>query len=78
MPLLSPEAAKLIPVAAWGLSLLCPAVPAPIWSAVLLAVDNGDVDLAAIEAFCALHGIKTYSEPKDFPSENNKGQANFS
>ena len=54
-------------VLAWGLSIAVPAVPPPIWLAIIKALLAGDLTLAHIQQFMKDHNIKTYSDPEDFP-----------
>jgi hypothetical protein len=55
------------PVAAYGLGLMFPAIPAGVWLAIFAALKNGDLNAAAFDAFLAEHGLKTYSTPADYP-----------
>lgn len=69
-------AIKVIPVAAgWGLSMLVPAIPAGVWSAVISGVLSGDITLGHINDFLKSHNIRTYSDPTDFPDAPNMGSS---
>jgi ABC-type amino acid transport substrate-binding protein len=57
----------LRPVAAYGLGLMFPAIPAGVWLAIFAALKNGDLNAAAFDAFLAEHGLKTYAALNDFP-----------
>lgn len=60
--------AIITPLAAWGLSMACPLVPAAVWSALISSILGGNITLEHIQEFMKLHGIKIYSDPKDFPN----------
>jgi hypothetical protein len=57
----------LTPVAEYGLGLLFPAIPAPVWVAIFAGIKSGKLTTAAFEAFLAEHGLKTYDAPTDYP-----------
>jgi hypothetical protein len=61
----------LIPIAAFLLGLLCPAVPSAVWSALLTAAFSGLITLGHIKEFLAAHDIKIYS-PKDIQTPDAK------
>lgn len=52
----------LIPAAAFGLNIICPAIPAFVWSALINAVLSGNVELSHIQEFLKDHDIHTYAE----------------
>jgi hypothetical protein len=58
----------IVPLAAWGFSLLVPAIPFGVWSGLFTAIVSGDLTLDHIRAFLKAHNIRTYSAPSDFPS----------
>jgi hypothetical protein len=57
------------PVASYLLGLAFPEVPNMVWGILFKGLEDGDIDGAAIQAFLADHGLKTYSDPSDFPLE---------
>lgn len=65
----------LVPIAAWGLNLACPVVPAAVWSALINAVISGDVTLEHIQQFMKDHNIKIYSAPSDYPNAPQEPQS---
>jgi hypothetical protein len=57
-------------ILAWLLSMAVPAVPAPVWTALINGLIAGDLTLAHITEFLEAHGIKSY--PKDgYPTGKN-------
>ena len=69
----------LTPVAEYGLGLLFPAIPAPVWAAVFAGIKNGKLTTAAFEAFLAEYGLQIYTtaQPGDvtpiYPTDKNSG-----
>lgn len=57
----------LIPATVSVLTLVCPAIPGFIWSALLNAIVNGDITLDHVVQFMKDHNIQTYHEDSDFP-----------
>jgi hypothetical protein len=49
-------------VLAWVLSMAVPAVPAPVWLALINGLVAGNVTLSHITDFLKAHGIKAYPE----------------
>jgi hypothetical protein len=49
-------------VLAWILSMAVPAVPAPVWLALINGLVAGDLTLSHIEEFLKAHDIKAYPQ----------------
>lgn len=65
----------LAPAAAYGLGLAFPMIPSEVWSTIFKAIENGNLDAAAFDAFLAEHGLKTYSDATDYPDPPPQSQA---
>jgi len=52
----------MIPAVVYGLTLVCPAVPAVLWTAIINAIISGDITLDHINQFMKDHNIQTYPE----------------
>jgi hypothetical protein len=64
-----PIVKALIPVEGMLLNVICPAVPAVVWVALITALLSGDLTPEHIQKFMQEHNITIYSDPKDFPIE---------
>jgi hypothetical protein len=75
MDALEKDAVEIIaPVAAYGLGLMFPAIPAGVWAAIFTALKNGDLNAAAFDAFLVEHDLKAYSAPSDYPESPPQNQ----